>query len=314
MPSLLIPKPDGLSLSHLVRNNWQWGLPITLFLAIIGIALYRFFFHPLACFPGPLEARVLGTWRNRRYWRGTWHDDVLEIHRKYGRIVRIAPNELSIVDAGATQKLYNHGTKALKTDWYDTWNDPSTGPIMFSETNKKMHSFLRKRVSSAYSMSALLRYETLIQDSLSLMLEKLRVKADLGEAIDMSKWTNNLAFDVVGTLAYGEALGMLETESDVMGLQSMIHQGFYIMANLGHYWLQTKIIMNPLVERIRAAFDLPDPFGGFRQWTRERITLRRQAESKVEREDMLNHFIRMKTADGGPVDDNAVLVEAMNIV
>lgn len=92
-------------------------LPASLLIAAVGLVIYRLTVHPLAHFPGPFEAKIWGSWRNRRYWRGQWHEDILELHRLYGPAVRIAPNELSLVDAGALRLLYNHGTRSLKTDW-----------------------------------------------------------------------------------------------------------------------------------------------------------------------------------------------------
>lgn len=61
----------------------------------VGFLYYRAFLGPLAHLPGPFLARFTGQWRNVRYWRGKWHEDILKIHRTYGPIVRIAPNEVS---------------------------------------------------------------------------------------------------------------------------------------------------------------------------------------------------------------------------
>jgi len=36
---------------------------------------------------------MIGMWRNQRFLAGEWHEDVLELLKKFGRVVRIAPNE-----------------------------------------------------------------------------------------------------------------------------------------------------------------------------------------------------------------------------
>jgi hypothetical protein len=64
----------------------------------VGLLLYRWLLHPLAGIPGPFLAQFTGHWRNWHYLRGEWHDVILDIHQKYGRVVRIVPNELSLVD------------------------------------------------------------------------------------------------------------------------------------------------------------------------------------------------------------------------
>ncbi|KAF2247826.1 hypothetical protein BU26DRAFT_386762, partial [Trematosphaeria pertusa] len=68
--------------------------------------LYQCYLHPLRGVPGPFLAKFSQAWRNIRYFRGSWHDDILGLHQKYGNVVRIAPNEISFVDAGALKKLY----------------------------------------------------------------------------------------------------------------------------------------------------------------------------------------------------------------
>ena len=66
--------------------------------SLLCLIVYRIAFHPLRNIPGPFLAKLTGHWRNDRTWRGTWHDDILQLHERYGRVVRIAPNEVSVVD------------------------------------------------------------------------------------------------------------------------------------------------------------------------------------------------------------------------
>jgi hypothetical protein len=77
-------------------------------------AVYRLFFHPLAKTPGPRLARVTRAWLTKQYMSGNWHDICLELHQNYGPIVRIAPEEVSFVDAEALRKLYSYSRAASK--------------------------------------------------------------------------------------------------------------------------------------------------------------------------------------------------------
>jgi hypothetical protein len=90
--------------------NWVYG--VWLFLG--WTIFYRLFLHPLAHVPGPFIARFTGLWRTRRYFKGTWYDDILELHKVYGRVVRIAPNEVSFVDGKALKRVYGHGKPCKK--------------------------------------------------------------------------------------------------------------------------------------------------------------------------------------------------------
>ncbi|KAJ9605739.1 hypothetical protein H2200_009588 [Cladophialophora chaetospira] len=299
---------------QILRNaSWQAGVA-TLLLCIWSLVIYRLSFHPLAHIPGPPLAKLCGWWRNSRYLRGSWHDDILEVHRKYGRIVRIAPNELSIVDAEVARQLYGHGHNAKKTTWYNVWKTPGGAPAIFEVQDKKLHAFLRKRVAGAYSMTAILKLETYIQSCLDLMFNQLRKYAEVGENVDMASWTSALAFDVVGELAYGSKLGHLETESDVMGIRKGIYFGIFASANLGHYPGQARLLNNKLMTSLLEFLGKPNLFLGFQSWCAERVQSRMENTEPGTREDMLTHFIRMKDDKGESAAFPEVLMETMNLV
>ena len=306
-------------LSSAVDNGRLYRLIASLALvsvSLLFVALYRLFFHPLSAIPGPLLARVTGLWRSWRYFRMSWHDDILALHDHYGPVVRIAPNEISIVDSPTAKKFYGHGHNALKTAWYDTWGASVPGiPILFSETDGKLHAALRRRVSAAYSMSAILKYEKHIQRCLDLCQRKLYSYARKGESVDMAEWTHALAFDIVGELAFGHALGHLDTESDVDGLRAANTADVFWTGNLGHFWLQARLLQNPVVEFLRSTFSQPSPAVRFQIWAEERIRRRKRGLDGADRDDMLSHFLQMKPLPGKEsLEDFEVLVEAINIM
>ncbi|KAM0812517.1 putative Cytochrome P450 [Seiridium cardinale] len=280
----------------------------------ILIAGYRLFLHPLSHVPGPFLAKLTGLWRSNKYFRGNWHEDILDCHRRYGRVVRIAPNELSVVDEQAMKDLYGHGHNAPKTSWYSVWDPPETAPQLFSELDKSNHSFLRKRLTNAYSMTSIMQYEKFIQDCLSLLLEKLEKYADAGETVNMSNWTNAFAFDVVGELGFGEQMGHLRTETDVDGLRKNIFDLFAISANMGYFPGQMFIITNRVTQWIGRLLRVNNPLEQFRVWSTERIQRRFEKRDSGKREDLLAHFCRMKNRQGGPASFGEVLIEALNLV
>lgn len=89
----------------------------TVFLAagfIIAVAVYRRFLHPLAKVPGPFLASVTSLWITQQYVSGRWHEVALELHSKYGPVVRITPNEVSFVDSETLKKVYSYSKAAPK--------------------------------------------------------------------------------------------------------------------------------------------------------------------------------------------------------
>ena len=87
------------------------GIGVSLYLSQIA---YYIFLHPYSKIPGPFLASFSKLWVTRRYFRGSWHDDVLELHRRYGPVVRITPDQVSFVDRNALKTLYGHGSGTKK--------------------------------------------------------------------------------------------------------------------------------------------------------------------------------------------------------
>ncbi|EXJ76401.1 uncharacterized protein A1O5_00909 [Cladophialophora psammophila CBS 110553] len=295
------------------------NLQTSLILAVIflsTVVLYRLYFHPLAKLPGPPLAAITGLYRTYLYYRGDWHDQVLKIHQKYGRVVRIAPNEVSAVELAAMKQLYGHGKSAKKTTWYDVWHVPNASEAFFAVQDQKKHASLRKRVSAAYSMTAILRVEQYIQSCLDLCFAKLQTQAEEGEVIDLSKWANAFSFDVVGELAFGQKLGHLEANGeDVDNLRESIRIGFMFGAVMGNIPGKTKWVMNPVFSAAVELFGGTNGLEKLKSFSHAKIAARKEARDGANREDLLSHFLKMKKVDGPePASFGEVLIEAMNIV
>ena len=92
--------------------------PLAIFGVVTGLFVtyhvLQYVLDPLRDVPGPLLARFTRLWYLRELYRGHYEKTNLEIHRKYGPIVRIAPGEYSVDDVQATKEIYGHGSKFVK--------------------------------------------------------------------------------------------------------------------------------------------------------------------------------------------------------
>ncbi|CZR58774.1 related to pisatin demethylase / cytochrome P450 monooxygenase [Phialocephala subalpina] len=288
--------------------------------------IYYLSLHPLHKIPGPFLAQFSGIWKNVRYFRSTWHRDILELHDKYGPVVRIGPNEVSFVDAKALGAIYGHGTTAKKIEC------PTTDDILVMQgrrfANKKssfsffasqdvmIHRALRSRVSAAYSMTSILAMEPYIQEVADKTWAKFRGFADSGQIIDFGEWIPYFTFDVVGQLSLGGEIGFVEMGEDIDDIISSIHIGFYMMANMGSvplqmFWLNN-YVTRFIVERFGSA--KMNAFQGFLRWLEQRVTDRMKYGLGTRRRDMLQHFIEMKGIQGRPTGVGDVMIEGVNIL
>lgn len=64
--------------------------------------------------PGPLAAKFSNLWLLYQARRGRRFEAVHAAHKKYGKLVRIAPNHVSVADAEAIPVIYGHGNGFLK--------------------------------------------------------------------------------------------------------------------------------------------------------------------------------------------------------
>jgi benzoate 4-monooxygenase len=88
----------------------------------IPIALVLFFVVPyftsnteLRDIPGPLFAKFTRLWLMLQARQGKRYLSVDEAHKKYGKLVRIQPDHVSVADDSAIQDIYGHGNGFLKS-------------------------------------------------------------------------------------------------------------------------------------------------------------------------------------------------------
>lgn len=132
--------------------------------------------------------------------------------------------------------------------------------------------------------------------------------------MDLLKWTNAFAFDVVGELGYGSQLDMLKTETDVNNLRQNIFDVFKLLSCMGHFLDQLWILNNAAAAKLLDILGGAPPLLPFRNRTFKQVQDRLDHVDEVKREDMLQHSCRMKDAKGNPVKVEEVVIEAMNLM
>lgn len=77
------------------------------FLVILGIASYRTLAHPLAGIPGPKFAALTNIWLAYQVRNGQSAAIGRDLHRKYGCMVRVGPNEVWFDSKDAFRAIYS---------------------------------------------------------------------------------------------------------------------------------------------------------------------------------------------------------------
>lgn len=76
--------------------------------------LIKSILDPLRLVPGPLLARYTRLWYLYKIYQGDFEKTNIELHKRFGPVVRIAPNEYSINDVSAAKTIYGHGNAFIK--------------------------------------------------------------------------------------------------------------------------------------------------------------------------------------------------------
>ena len=89
---------------------------------MVGLCIYRLFFHPLARYPGPWLAKVSNLYAAYHAWLGDVHIDMWRCHQKYGDALRYAPDRL-LVNTAEARRLFGPPSVPLGklVDWTADW-------------------------------------------------------------------------------------------------------------------------------------------------------------------------------------------------
>ncbi|KAH8881101.1 cytochrome P450 [Thozetella sp. PMI_491] len=203
----------GVSLGTLASTVAILFNRVKVIAGVLWIPIYNVFFHPLRAYPGPWW---LGATRIPWFlivYGAEAPQQILELHREYGEVVRIAPDELSYVDPQAWKDVAGH----RKTAQGENPKDPAffRGAVKsLVGAPKDRHTLMRKALASGFSTQAVAQQQPYLMKYIDLLIQQLRAQCDGGRGrVDMVAWLNWTTFDIIGDLTFGEPFQCLETAS-----------------------------------------------------------------------------------------------------
>ena len=298
-----------LALNKLYGQNFGEVALITLAVAssfLVGVygsmLVWRAFFNPLNKFPGPWPARLGNFWFTSNVTKSDAYYKLQALHEKYGRIVRIGSNDLSITDANIMETAYGRNSNVSKGWWYDNdypWSS------MHTTRSKEFHDKRRKVWVPAFSEKAVRDYETRIGDLEDLLVNKI---ADhKGKPADVKVLFNLFSFDAMALLTFGKNYGMLERVEKHWALD-LLDEGMQPLAYFLPTWL------------FRFLTAIPGAAGGFHKFiqfyideTTWRVNNANEAESKGG-SDTMSWILRAYQGIDKPASDPMLQANARLII
>ncbi|TPX07064.1 uncharacterized protein E0L32_011052 [Thyridium curvatum] len=144
---------------------------------------------------------------------GKDHEVIPALHKKYGPIVRLGPNELSFA-GGAKAWADIHGPRKGPLPHKDPVFYPSSinGAQSLMTAGDEEHSRQRKIMSHAFSERILREQEPLLKSWAAKMKTKMAERTATGQGINMVKFYNCTTFDIMADLLFLQGLNLLEDE------------------------------------------------------------------------------------------------------
>ncbi|EAU87606.2 high nitrogen upregulated cytochrome P450 monooxygenase 2 [Coprinopsis cinerea okayama7 len=273
------------------------GLAFLIFFSTLfsSIVLYRVSpLHPLAGYPGPLLWRITKfapAWYGHK---GKHHIQLKKLHERYGPIVRIGPNELSIVDKdlipfilgaqGMPKGPLWEGRRILPSKNYNVNNS------LVAVRDLERHAQLRKPWNKAFGTGPLKDYEEMLVVRAGLLMDRLeghcKAARDKIGRVDLAKWVSFFAFDFMGDIAFASDFSLLQ-DGDVNGFIKNMEDAHYLPTIVQHIpWMAKVTRVTPWVG------SKLQKFGAFAL-----AQARKRAATTMMHKDLFYHLIQATDPD-----------------
>ncbi|KAF2728852.1 cytochrome P450 [Polyplosphaeria fusca] len=236
---------------------------ITCVVSLVGYVLstiiWLSFLDPLRHIPGP---RLAALTRLYEAYYDIWLDGqytfkIIELHEKYGPIVRVSPRELHISDPEFFDTIYASSTAPRRTN-----KDPhfvrfiGLDQCVFSTIQHELHRQRRSALNPYFSMANVRRLVPVIQERLGVMMERMSEFKKTGEVLNVSCMFSALGNDVVNIYSFARCDYRLESlhfdptsrDAALAGLHSI-----HVMKHVPWVHGVLKALPTSLVQRLQPA-------------------------------------------------------------
>lgn len=169
--------------------------------------LYRLsVWHPLSHIPGPWWTAVSSIWLQYQTFRGRQAKATQELHKKYGPVVRVAPNEVEIADGAAIWPIYIKNGGFDKSHHYAMLDIDGISTVFSTLQNRKRADRLRVALPF-FSAASVQRQVPMLEAYAQNLVERLKQDKAKPTRVDLQDRCRSFALDTTSTYVFGEAFG-----------------------------------------------------------------------------------------------------------
>ncbi|KAI0808392.1 high nitrogen upregulated cytochrome P450 monooxygenase 2 [Fomes fomentarius] len=211
------------------------AFPIYFATLAFAIVLYRLSpIHPLAHYPGPLGCKISKLWMAVLSQSGGQHRYYKALHEKYGNVVRIGPNELSIREPSAVMALLGPTGVPKGPQGIGRMLTTENLPMIGIE-DTRAHLLRRRAWNRAFTSNAVSQYEELVGVRARQLVQRL--EEHRGQEVSLQKWMDYFSYDAMCDMTFGGGSELLR-DGDHDNVWSILTEGMTAMTFFGHVpWL-----------------------------------------------------------------------------
>ncbi|TGJ82761.1 hypothetical protein E0Z10_g6001 [Xylaria hypoxylon] len=169
---------------------------------LVGLVIYRLYFHPLAAFPGPKLAAATGWYEFYfQYWLdGQYIFETERMVKKYGPIIRVNPEELFIHDPEFYNDLYvTESTR--RTNHYDNFAQGiGFDGCHLLTVEHDLHRTRRKPLEPYFSRMGVSRLQPMLAEVALNLETRLREYAGTGKVVRLDHAFTAYTGDIIGRM------------------------------------------------------------------------------------------------------------------
>ncbi|KAI9783670.1 MAG: hypothetical protein M1839_003518 [Geoglossum umbratile] len=172
--------------------------------------VFNLYFHPLAAFPGPFAARATTWWRT--YVELVQQESMCvrckALHKKYGEIIRIGPNELHFSRPSVYHDIYNNNARWDKEEtlYHSFGEDQSSfGFLTYAESARR-----KAILNPLFSRRRIINMQSLIQDKIGALCAALRAQSDAGVPSDLFLGFRCYTIDTITSFCFARSVNAID--------------------------------------------------------------------------------------------------------
>ncbi|KUJ24271.1 cytochrome P450 [Mollisia scopiformis] len=221
---------------------------LSILVTLIFLGIYNRYFHPLSHIPGPFWSSVTDLFKLYVLLSQDLSTMGIELHKKYGPVVRVAPNMLSFSDPYMIPRIYHK-----KADKSDFWTPGALGrpPAMIQVKDHQEHAAKRRILAPAISGRNLIQLEHRLDERLSRTMNALDTGfAFTHKSCNLPDWVRWFLYDAFTDMTFGEVLDFTGNEKDVYGMLQAFRGSAWIIGLTTMFpWIMGPLYGSPMLSQ-----------------------------------------------------------------